>query len=500
MSSRRQVTFPGWAIYIKVRSKHSMEDQIARDRGRQGWILFSITFASFMCVLDTFIVNISLPSIAHAFNIDTGAVSRVIVVYLLVLTGTIPLFGKLGDRVGFIRVFIAGYLLFSFGSLLCGLSPSLLMLILSRFIQALGGAMLYATGPAMVPRFLPPELRGTAFGTLTMAAALGMTLGVPLGGLITAYLSWHWIFLINVPVGIIATIIALKCFRAKEATADRGYGFDTGGVILSFFGLASLIYALDKGHEIGWTSPLIVALLFAALLLLSLFIVWEKRSRDPLLDLTIFESRTFNFANISNFFGFMVMAGNTFLIPFYLIAFKGLKADRAGLIMMAFSFAMMCVGPLAGRASDRISPRILCTAGMISAIVACIYFSLSLGGEGLYPVLIFLLWIGSSLGLFISPNNNYIMSSVNKERHGTASGVLKTMSNLGSAMGVCVFETLFASYLITGTGAQKVNIHAANMALLPGFQAAYAGGCLICVLALISMALTRDMAGRRGNS
>lgn len=460
----------------------------------QRWVLFSIAFAAFMTPLDTYIVNISLPTMAADFNVGISLVSRVVLVYLLILTSTILLFGKLGDRIGLIRVLISGFVVFTFGSLLCGLSRSLPQLIGARCIQALGGAMLYAITPGIIPRYLPPTMRGAAFGILTTSAALGVSLGAPLGGLITAYLSWHWIFLINIPFGIMAILVIHKVFPPEPARVERRerFRFDIMGVALNFFGLCTLLYALNMGQEHGWTSPLITGCFTAAAIFLTSFILWETRCRDPLLALGLFRNRYFTTANLANLLAFMFMAGNGFLLPFYLIHAQGLRTDQAGLFMMLFSVTLMIIGPLAGRLSDRGSPRLFCIAGMASATLASLVFALVLGMTGLWLAAACIIWMGFSYGVFVSPNNSQVMSWADSHHQGIASGVLKMTANLGQAIGVCLFETVFSQCLPPGIPMTDAAGSFLALGSSVAFRNAYVMGSLVCASALIASLLARD--------
>lgn len=469
---------------------------IVQDKGRQRWIIFSTCFASFMCVLDNFIVNISLPTIAHDFNIGTAAVARVVIVYLLVLTSTIPVFGKLGDRQGLTRVFTAGFIVFTMGSLLCGISVSITMLILSRVIQALGGAILFALPAAIVPRFLPAGMRGASFGALATSSALGLSLGAPIGGIIATHFSWHFIFLINVPVGILA-IYMIRKFFPRDDTPGTPHHFDLPGVFLSFFGLASLLYCLNNGTAHGWTSPPIIIAFTISMVMLAAFIAWERKCSDPLVDLRILRHRDYTLANLANFFQFMVLAGNGFLLPFYLIQVKGLQPDRAGLIIMIYSLVLMIVGPLSGKASDRIAPRILCSVGALLAMGACFFFSQALAGQGLWQTIIFLMWLGMSFALFVPPNNNLIMSSTPVEEQGTASAMLKTITNMGSAFGVCFFETVFTMGIpgdLLKMGGSLAHDPLFTAPLLAGLHTSYLCACGISFLTLVCMLFAKDPA------
>jgi len=315
------------------------------DKNAQIWIIISAMFTSFMTQLDTYIVNISLPTIAVYFNVNTGDVSYVVLVYLLFLTSTLLIFGKLADRIGLKKVFIGGFLLFTISSLLCGISWNLKLLILARIIQGIGGAMLYTSVFAIVSRFLPKNLTGCAFGFLSTSSALGVTAGAPVGGLITGYLSWHWIFLINIPFGIAAIIIALKVIPGEKVPEEKKKNtFDIAGSILSFLGFLSLIYTLKMGEELGCTSPVIIASSISTVIFITLFIIREMKCADPLLDLALFKSRNFAFANIASLLAFILISERQYIHNAFLssIHFRFEHSESRSGIAVLFSDLYVC--------------------------------------------------------------------------------------------------------------------------------------------------------------
>jgi len=425
------------------------DQMIVIDPAKQRWIIYSIAFAAFMVMLDNYIVNISLPTISKSFNVGIDGVSWIVIVYLLILTSAIPFFGKLGDRVGLIKLFIAGYIVFVSGSLLCGISPSLYMLIFSRFLQALGGAVLYTVPSAIITRFLPPEKRGYSFGILATAAAVGFAMGSPLGGLITANFGWPWVFLINIPIGLIAIIIVLRKFPQEQEIARVHEKFDIPGVFYCFFWLITLMFSLNMGRKFGWTSPLIVVSFLMSIVFLFLFIRQEHYFKFPLLDLKLFRIKGFTYPNLANFFVFMAANGTNFVLPFYLMYALEISSEKAGLVLMAFPLINMIVGPFAGKASDKkISSRLLCIIGASISLIATVIFPLTMYFQGLWPVITFLFITGFSLGLFLPPNNNQIMSSAPKDSPGVASGILRTLTNFGSVIGVAIFEIIFSFFFV----------------------------------------------------
>jgi EmrB/QacA subfamily drug resistance transporter len=463
---------------------------MATEKRHYLFIVFNVCFAAFMATLDSYIVNVSLPSIARYFSITISTVSLVVLSYLLSLTSMTLIVGKLADTFGLKKIFTLGYLVFTLGSLLCGLSWTIYLLIASRFIQGIGGAMIIVSGYAIVARYLPGDIRGWAFGYLAVVAALGITVGTPLGGIITGYFSWHWIFLINVPVGIIAAISGYRSLPGEEkaAGAVRRAPFDRRGAFLSFIGILALIFALNYGQEAGWKSPCIIVAFLITVISLALFIREQKRSADPLLDLTILRSRPFVFALLAAVAAIMILSGSNFILPFYLELDRGLQPQQAGLVLMIYSIMCMIVAPLAGRASDRVRPVFLCMAALFSAAAACNVFSLTLHCRGLLPVIVFLAWYGASNALFLSPNNNLVMGLAPEHKQGTASGVFNLVGRLGMVLGVCVFETVFSELVPQGKGGLmggRLSLDELNQ----GFQAVYMCASLLCVAGLACSAL-----------
>lgn len=469
--------------------------EIVTDKSAQRWITISIAFAAFMSKLDSSIVNISLPAISQYFNVGTGDVSWVMLSYLLIQTNTMLITGKLGDVIGLKKTFIVGYIVFTAGSLLCGLSPGITMLIISRCLQGIGGAMIMTSAFAAIPKYLPDTIIGSAFGIGATGAALGLIIGAPLGGFITGLFSWHWIFLINIPIGIVAVLVAHKVIPGKKAAAHdartRGKGFDILGAGLSFFGLLALTYGLNRGQELGWGSPFIVGLFIASCVLLVTFYWWEKRSSDPLIDLGLFRNHNFTYANVAAFTAFMVLSGVNFLTPFYFEFAKGLNSQQVGMVFLCFSAVYVVIGPVAGRISDKVEPSYLCAAAMISGSLCMFTFAVTSQYQGLTFGLIFLVWFALSYGMFISPNNNQAMRLAPTEEQGIASGVFTTMTSLGLVFGVSVFETIFSESLPDNVSI-KVIAQTRPHIMLAGFRHAFIAAGIATFAAFLFSLLIRE--------
>jgi EmrB/QacA subfamily drug resistance transporter len=462
--------------------------QIVEDKKKQFLIVSSIAFAAYMSTLDMYIVNISLPTIAADFGVGTSKVSWVTLSYLLITVSTLLLFGKLNDKYGLKNIFILGYTVFTVGSLMCGLSPSLSILVGARFVQGIGASMISTVAFAAIPKYIPVNRRGWAFGILATAAALGTTTGAPMGGFITAYLTWHWIFLINVPVGILAVLAVIKIFPKPLPASERETKarFDITGAALSFITFLALIYALNQGAEEGWTSPVILFSFATFIIALPVFILWERKTKDPMLHLSLLKNRNFSFANTASLTGCILLGGSNFLLPFYLMLVKGVRSNVAGMIVMIYSLTFMSLTGFAGRLADRIKPRVLCTTGMAIGALASGTFAFALNKPGMLHTYIFLVLAGICYALFITPNSTQIMNLAPTDKQGVASGILTVMKTLGVILGVSIFETIFshfAPHALDSTSQGSVHATIPTELLITGFQRAYIVGIIACVLA-----------------
>jgi EmrB/QacA subfamily drug resistance transporter len=440
-----------------------------------------------MASLDSYIVNISLPEISQYFGVSMNDVSSVVLVFLLLLVGTMLVAGKLADIIGLRLLLFVGYLVFVAGSLGCGLSGSLLMLNVFRGIQGVGAAVMTVAPFTIIPRFLPSSINGWAFGLMSTFAAAGLTIGSPLGGFITGSFSWHWIFLINVPVGIIAAVFTLYVVptgKPQSKTSGRS-SFDISGAMISFLAIAVLTFVLSQGKEMGWASVRTVSLIVAFVLLFVALIRVEKVAQSPVFDFSLLRNRVFVFSTLSTVFVFLFLSGNFFLLPFYLTGYLKLSTQNAGLILMIYSVVYMVAGPLAGKASDRIKPAKLGMIGAMATSVGSMLFAVFLGKQGMIPVLILQMWSGIFMGLYISPVNNLVMASVSSEKKGAASGLFSTLSRLSMIMGVVIFELLFSAG--TGNADESMISSLPEIRVVRGFEMAYYAGTAILLAGALSL-------------
>lgn len=461
-----------------------------------GLLILSISLATFMSSLDGTIVNIALPTISEAFHISSTTVSWVATSYLLVMVGCVLVFGKISDVIGFKKVFLSGFVIFTVGSLFCGIFPEFLAgfpsLVGSRMFQAVGGAMITAIAPAMITAYIPMEQKGKAMGIIMTFAALGTALGPTIGGVLTQYLSWHWIFFINVPVGIFAVLLGMKVIP-ESVRHESLTGFDRAGAVLVFAGLASVIFVISEGETLGWTSPAILLLSAVAVATLAWFVWHELKAADPLLDLRLFKNRNFLVMNLLLFLLFFSFSGINYLLPFYMQYVRDYDTSSAGLIMSSLSFAMMIAGLLAGMLFNRVGPKRLSIAAGIPLVIG--YFMMTrlhTDTSALYLVTSLAL-IGFGLGMMVTPVTNMIMMTVAKSRQGMISSLTSLERTAPLSLGIAIFDLIFiqgilsiaASHEVTRSAPKDIQLQVLSAGFDLAFVLSLVLGILILVLALI---------------
>ncbi|MBV9495430.1 MAG: MFS transporter [Acidobacteria bacterium] len=415
--------------------------------GKRRWtILAAIGIGTFMSALDGSVVNTVLPFLREQLNTDVATIEWVATIYLLVVSALLLGVGRAGDLYGQKRLYVLGFVVFVAGSALCGFSRNVGMLIGMRALQAIGAAMLFASGPAILTRAFPPERRGRALGALATFTYLGLTVGPALGGWLATAYGWRSVFYINVPIGLIGIVMAWRSLP-HDAVTNRSETFDLLGATLFTAGLVTLLVALNQGHAWGWQTPLTIGILVLAVVLLGTFFNVERRRSQPMLDLSLFDDRTFSASTFSALLNYICVYSVLFVLPFLLIQGRHVTVQHTGLILTAQPIVMAIVAPISGALSDRIGSRLLSASGM---------FVLFLGLLGLVwtanktPGMIAaaLAVVGLGVGLFVSPNNSALMGAAPAHRQGIASGVLATARNLGMVLGVGISGAVLTTYLI----------------------------------------------------
>ena len=469
------------------------------DTSRQGGglagftlLTISISLAAFMSSLDGTIVNIALPTISSTFHLSSSTVSWVATIYLLVMAGCVLIFGKLADGIGFKKVFLTGFFIFTVGSFFCGFLPEILnsfpVLLVSRIFQAIGGAMITAIAPAMITAYIPMDQKGKAMGIIMTAAGLGTAIGPTIGGILTQFLSWHWIFFINVPVGICAILLGGKVIPKVDVRQDI-QGFDKTGALLIFTGLAALLFAVSEGQSLGWSSPVIIGTLILALCTLGYFVWYELRTADPLLELRLFKNRNFLMINLILFLIFFSLAGINYLLPFYLQYVKGFGTSDAGLILTSLSVALMVSGIIAGMLYNRVGGKKLCVSAGIFLVAGFFLMTRIRVETHVGFIILCLLMIGFGLGLMITPASNMIMISVSKRYQGMVSSLTSLERFAPLTLGIACANLVFIQGIvaiaenkgITESAPESIKLHL----ITAGFDLAFFFSFVITIIILI---------------
>jgi len=431
---------------------------LLREPGRPEWLrrhpkahlfaLGTVCIGAFMGQLDASIVTVALPSLQRAFDASVGAVTWVGLSYLLVLVTMVTAVGRVADTVGRKLLYSYGFVVFTLGSGLCALAPSLLSLDLFRVLQALGAAMLQANSVAIIYLALPKESLGRGIGVQGAAQALGLALGPAVGGALLAAGGWRLIFSVNVPVGIVA-IVASRFLLPRSRHLQASARFDWLGLVLFVPATAALLLAVSYGDEWGWASPAILVLLVTAVAAAIAFVRRERSARDPLLDLTLFERPAFSIGIAGGVLAFVVLFGVLFVIPFFLEHGRHLSPAGTGLELAALPLALGLTAPFAGRLADRVGPRPLTVSGM--AISAAVLAVVGLTRPATGPLVAALALLGVGAGLFIAPNSASVMASAPKVQAGVASGVLNMSRGTGTALGLALTGLVYTLAGATGT-------------------------------------------------
>jgi EmrB/QacA subfamily drug resistance transporter len=454
---------------------------------RKWLILTAVSLGSLMSTLDGSIVNIALPAIETDFAIDLTTVEWVVVAYLLVVGSLLLPFGRLGEVLTFKRVYLVGFAIFTLASVCCGAAPNAAGLVAFRVVQGIGAAMLMAMGPAIVARTFHDRERGRALGLNGLSVAIGLSLGPALGGILTQVATWRAIFLINAPIGLLAILWAARVLPAETRGKDES--FDVKGAALSGVALFALLLALSDGQEWGWTSPAIVGLFVTFVVLGGAFLLTERSSIQPMVDLALFRIRPFSAGLASAVVAFAGLFTATFLLPFLLEQGRGFSPIEAGLLLTPVPITMALVAPLSGAASDRFGPRILASAGM--AIMVLGFLSLTqLSVDFTLPDLVWrLVLLGVGQGMFMSPNSSAVLGSVPRPRVGTASGTLAQMRVNGQAVGIALSGAIVATRLPVhlaelGGGAPTAAVRSA--ALAGAIHDAFVVAALVCCVGIVT--------------
>jgi EmrB/QacA subfamily drug resistance transporter len=445
-------------------------------------VLVAVGIGTFMTALDTSVVNTVLPVIGQNFKEPITAVEWIVTIYLLVLSGLLLTFGRLGDIHGHKATFITGFLIFMGGSFFSGAAPSVVFLVISRGFQALGGAMIAANSPAILTKSFPAEQRGQALGLQATMTYLGLTAGPSLGGWLATIFGWRVVFYINLPVGLV-TILLSSHFISVDRNREAAEPFDYAGASTFLVGLGALLLGLNQGEEWGWTSIPILVLLSLAIILLVVFVFIEQRTAHPMLDLSLFKGLSFSLTTASAVINYIGVFSSIFLMPYYLIQGRGFSPAEAGLILTAQPVIMAIIAPISGTLSDKIGTRLPTVVGMVILSGGLYALSRLTAGASITTVMGALAVVGLGTGTFISPNNSALMGSAPKSRQGIAAGILATARNFGMVLGVGIAGAIYTTVLSHGSVAGSPT---QNGAIFTALSASFLVSSLIMILGVFT--------------
>jgi EmrB/QacA subfamily drug resistance transporter len=462
------------------------------------WMVFGIVaIGVFMGTLDGSIVNISLPSIARGFGVPVnGAIEWVVIGYLVMNAAFLLSSGRLSDMIGRKAVWMAGLVIFTGSSALCGAATSLGFLVAARALQGLGGALLFSTSPALLTAAFPPEERGRALGLNSVTVALGTSLGPTLGGLITATFSWRWIFYINIPIGIIGIVLTSRALR--ETAPRHSTAFDPLGALFLGVGLSAVIAALSFGTDLGFGSPIIITAIVVGVSLLSAIPFLERRVKSPIIDLSLLKDRVFVSAIMSLILSFLALFAVSFIMPFYFEQLRGFSPRVAGLLLTPLPVMIAIIAPISGSIADRTgSTRGLAAGGLLIACVGLVLVGLLGTGSSAMDIIWRLLVVGFGQALFQAPNNSALLGAAPPRHRGVASGFLATGRVIGQSMSVALAGAVFSGLGGAAAGAALQSRQGPMEGLQRIFMRGFRGALFVCAAVALMGVLTSLVRGKR---
>ena len=452
-------------------------------------VFFLVGTSIFMSTLDSSIVNVALPFMMQDLKSDIQTIQWVVLSYLLTVSSLLLTFGRLSDVKGRKVVYVAGFGLFTAGSLFCGLAEAPLTLILARSIQGVGASMLMACSPALIVDVFPAAERGRALGMMGAVVAAGLTAGPVAGGIILEVLSWRYIFFINLPIGIAAVTGGMALLSGNATARGSREPMDISGSVIFVLFLSSLILLLTKLPEWGWGSARAFFTGGVSLAAGVGFVMNEKQTRFPLFDMQLLSIRLFVFPILSSAILFAALFMIIFMMPFFLTYACGYPASTVGGIMIVPFLFLLVVSPVSGMMYDRFASRRLCMVGMALLAASLVSLVWLQPGDGKWPILWRIALAGLGTAVFVSPNNTATMSSVPLERRGIASGAVATARNMGMVLGVALAGLVF-TFSFSGLSGGAI-LEGYQQAMVPFFMISFKRVMIMgAVLASVGLFIT----------
>ncbi len=458
---------------------------MTRPRSNAFWTFIVTSVALFMVALDNLVVTTALPVIKADLGASLQDLQWMVNAYTLTFAVLLITGAALGDRFGRKRVFLIGMGIFVAGSALAALAPSTDVLIVARAVQGVGGAIVTPLTLTILSAAVPPERRAVALGAWGGIAGLAIAIGPVVGGAIAEGLDWHWIFWLNVPIGLV--VMPFAALRLTESHGPDGR-LDVPGLGLISAGLLAIVWGVINGNDLGWSSPQVAGAIVAGVLLLVGFTVWEARLEHPMLPLRFFRSRAFSAANAVSLLMFFGMFGSVFLLSQFFQVVQGYSPFQAGIRTLPWTGMPVVVAPLAGILADRIGGRPILATGMALQGVALAWLSLVVSPTVAYEAMIvpFIL-AGIGMGLFFAPIANVVLSAVRPIEEGKASGATNAIREVGGVFGVAVLAAIFSAN----------GDYATPVAYVAGLQPAIAVGAVVVGIGAVAALFIPARAGAR---
>jgi len=454
------------------------------------WIALSCTtLGALFSVLSGSTLIIALPEIMKDLNASMNIIMWTVMIYMLVLTILVPSIGRVADMIGRKNLFVSGFIVFTIGSVLCGFSVSGGELLLFRFVQSVGGALLIANSTPIVADAFPKNELGKALGINGMVISVASVIGPILGGIFIKF-GWRYIFFINVPIGILGTIWAIIQLREIEELPEK-QKFDWGGTITFTIGMTSFLLALTFGGFFGWAHFNIALLFIVAVIFLVLFWYIESKIEQPMLDLELFKTRILAFAFSSTLLNGVARGAIVFLLVFYFQGIKGIDPLVSGMLLAPFALSMMIMAPISGWLSDKIGSRELSSVGLFISAIGMLGMVFISADSSLVGLCIWMFISGLGSGMFFSPNTSAIMGSVPVERRGIAAGVRTMMNNAGNVISIALAMAIISTSidpkamqgLFSGTQVGSQGIAVGNF--ISGLRSAFIISFIISIIAAV---------------
>jgi EmrB/QacA subfamily drug resistance transporter len=435
------------------------------------WRIFGVTMIGlFMALIDVTIVNISVPELQEQLDAPVDTVSWVLNAYNIMFAVLLVSMGRLADQFGRRRFFLLGMSIFTLGSLLCALSWSIDALIGFRVVQAVGAGILAPLALATTAMVFPPEQRGLGLATIAVVANVAAAIGPPLGGVLIEWASWHWIFAINVPIGVLGVVLGLRVMpETYDLTAARSV--DWLGMALIGGAVLSLTYALVEGSERGWGSSLIVGLLAAAVALTAAFAASQRFGRAPMLTRTLLRNRQFLGASASFVLFAMAVMGPLFLAVIAFVELWGYSEIEAALAISPIALLGVAVAPLVGRIADRVQPRAVAVPALVLMAGGLVWLGAFPERSDYIAVLPALILLGAGIGAIFPATSVGAMGSISGQELGLGSGVVNMARQLGFALGIALLVAVFTGALADGVAPRDAFAHGFRVAAIAAVAA-----------------------------